>query len=719
MEVPKPNLTGDLEDRRPLAAAFRENQEILCRGLYDAVRAKDSASWKLPQQFEQVEEWGRAQLLTTLDLFAAWFETGEALYRELIAGWVQSRMIRDLSEEGAPDDYQPEKAIEFAKSAWIGILESKVPAEAARILAADLDQIASLLSKPTLKRPRILFIGDCIQFETIAALSGACVGAQIRFESLILNEKVQPVLRNQIRKFRPDEFDLVFFSPFSHQYLSEYEALLNPRSRFWSAGRMAGHVDALLKEVCSTLDTLANQLQCPIYVHNTAGTIQSFGKFSGLAKNLISRHNRKRAREVINLGIARYLNDPRLESRVRLMDENALRARKSEMELGQTYLDSHAFHPTRLGIELGRELYFEAVYASTFLATKKVVVCDLDNTLWEGVIGEGAVTHYLDRQATLKELRRRGVLLSINSKNDPKNVHWNGAALAPDDFVSPRINWDPKVTNMAAIRDELNLKLKDFVFVDDRQDELERMKNAFPEILTLNATDPATWKFLSHWQRSLPAEPDEDRTKQYHERVQREQFVSELSRGAGEVEDETKALVALQLSVKIAEAGKSGLKRAAELINRTNQFNLCGSRTTVRELEDGMGVSHAVITVEAADKFGSMGVVGIMRVDRKPDGVEIPIFVLSCRAFGFGIEYALLNSVKRLVPVDREIVGLYKETQFNQPCRQLYPASGMRWDGKRWIGKIADLPTDPAWLKIENGVAMKEWAAAERAAPAH
>jgi predicted enzyme involved in methoxymalonyl-ACP biosynthesis len=51
------------------------------------------------------------------------------------------------------------------------------------------------------------------------------------------------------------------------------------------------------------------------------------------------------------------------------------------------------------------------------------VVCDLDDTLWEGVIGEGAVTHYLDRQAALKELRRRGVLLSINSKNDPQNVH--------------------------------------------------------------------------------------------------------------------------------------------------------------------------------------------------------------------------------------------------------------------------------------------------------
>ena len=98
----------------------------------------------------------------------------------------------------------------------------------------------------------------------------------------------------------------------------------------------------------------------------------------------------------------------------------------------------------------------------------------------------------------------------------------------------------------------------------------------------------------------------------------------------------------------------------------------------MRELENGMGTRHSVITAEASDKFGSMGIVGIMRVDCKPDRVEIPIFVLSCRAFGFGIEYALLNAVKRLARSDQTIVGHYHETQFNEPCRRLYAASGMQ-----------------------------------------
>ncbi len=700
------SLKGD-RHRKILARALRKNEAALSQDLFLAVRAEACASWKNPQQFDQLEEWGRSQLLTAIHLLSSWFESGDPLYQELFAGWVHSRIAADLSEEGAPADYKPDKAVELARASWIATLNSQVPAEAIQIFQDDLEEAVTLLSKPPLKRTRVLFIGDCIQFEVMAALVGPCARAQISVHPTFIPERVQPVLRNRIRAFDPDGFDLVFFSPFSHTYLPDYERLLKPESRFWSAPRIAHQVDGMLNEVCSTLDTLGKRFNCPVYVHNTAGTVQSYKTVSGFAKNLVSGRNRKWAREIINDRIARYLKDLRGESRVQLLDENALRAGRSDMELGQIYFDSHAFHPTRLGVELGRNSYFEAIYAVSRLLTKKVVVCDLDNTLWDGVIGEGAVTNFLERQAVLKELRQRGVLLSINSKNDPKNVHWSGAVLQPDDFVAPRINWDSKAANMAGIRDELNLKIKDFVFIDDRPDELERMRNAFPEILALNATEPATWNFLSHWQKSLPANPQEYRTKLYHERVKREQFLNNLSGVSTGLEDEGAALAALEISVKVEEASRAGLKRAAELINRTNQFNLCGSRTTVRELEEGMGAAHWVVTAEAADKFGTMGVVGVMKVDLKQDRIEIPIFVLSCRAFGFGIEYALLNSIKRLAHEESIIVGHYKETQSNQPCRQLYPASGMRWNGASWMGKVAELPPDPAWLKIENRIPAK------------
>ena len=272
-----------------------------------------------------------------------------------------------------------------------------------------------------------------------------------------------------------------------------------------------------------------------------------------------------------------------------------------------------------------------------------------------------------------------------------------------DDFVAPHINWESKVSNMANLVEELNLKEKDFVFVDDRRDELERVRNAFPAMTTMDATDAKTWRWLSHWEEHLFAGMQEDRTRLYHERAAREQFLSRSNGQKAGLEDEAAALLRLELSVKIEPATRpSELRRAAELVNRTNQFNLCGSRMTMAELETGLGENQWVITAAANDKFGSMGVVGVMLVRRKPKGLEIPVFVLSCRVFGFGIEYALLHAVNKLAPRDCRLAGLYTETPHNQPCREFYVKAGLRWDGTEWAGTIADLAASPSWLTIED-----------------
>jgi predicted enzyme involved in methoxymalonyl-ACP biosynthesis len=82
--------------------------------------------------------------------------------------------------------------------------------------------------------------------------------------------------------------------------------------------------------------------------------------------------------------------------------------------------------------------------------------------------------------------------------------------------------------------------------------------------------------------------------------------------------------------------------------------------------------------------------------------------VLSCRAFGFGIEFALLNAVRTLAPDDCLVVGHHKETQFNQVCREFYSSSGMRWDGSNWVGRITELSPAPRWLAIENSMAVEQ-----------
>ena len=102
-------------------------------------------------------------------------------------------------------------------------------------------------------------------------------------------------------------------------------------------------------------------------------------------------------------------------------------------------------------------IYRDTLYVHAHLVKKKLVICDLDNTLGKGVIGEGTVEHYADKQRILKRLQARGVVLAINSKNDPKNVKWDGGVLNADDFVCTQINWENKVGNIKRIGQILNL----------------------------------------------------------------------------------------------------------------------------------------------------------------------------------------------------------------------------------------------------------------------
>jgi FkbH-like protein len=685
--------------RKELLAVFHHRRLALANALFDGLRQCSTA---LPANLADLEDWPREHVLAAVDIAGSMLGRPDELWEDLFAGWIHSRVLAPLSDGGAESAFSPSQALRLTKLLWLDLLRGQIGSAAVQHAQRVLDRVIADLSRPARKTVRVLFIGDCLQYEVIAALLGPCARAQIAFAPQRIHERVQSVLRNRIRSMEASDVDLVFFSPFTHSYLPEYSQLLRPASSLWGRARFFEHADRMVEDIAATVRVLANRFACPIYLHNTAGTVQTFGLVVGWAKNAISRRNRKQAREMIHRRFSLLAEEVAFEGRVRVLDENSVRDGLGDRKLATVFYKGDLFHPTRLGVALGRRTCFEAIYSHVFLEGKKVVVCDLDNTLWDGVIGEGAVTHLGRRQEILKGLRNRGILLSINSKNDPRNVHFSGGVLESGDFVAPRINWMPKAANMKSIVAELNMKAKDFVFIDDRSDELEQIADAFPEILTLNAQDPATWRLLSHWQKHLRADQDGDRTRLYHERFARDQFLLAAPPSEAAGEDELAALSRLGLEVKIEDVTRSGVKRAAELINRTSQFNLCGSRVTVTQLLEGLSQGHRVFTVTARDKFGGMGVVGAMKVDIQPGRLEIPVFVLSCRVFGFGIEYALLNTLSRLAGPDTRISGHYKETQHNQPCRELYPKSGFTWNGSFWDGVVSGLPENPAWLVTEN-----------------
>lgn len=139
------------------------------------------------------------------------------------------------------------------------------------------------------------------------------------------------------------------------------------------------------------------------------------------------------------------------------------------------------FHRRRFGFGLA-ETYLEVVRAYDRLRGVKVIAVDFDNTLWDGVMAEGPVRHYRDRQALLKRLQEGGILLVAVSKNDPQAIRWNEMVLQPEDFAVLAIGWELKPTTLAEIAAQLNLGLDAFVFLDDNPTERGLVASHLPQV---------------------------------------------------------------------------------------------------------------------------------------------------------------------------------------------------------------------------------------------
>lgn len=426
-----------------------------------------------------------------------------------------------------------------------------------------------------------------------------------------------------------------------------------------------------------------------------------------LLKNILTANVRHQAKTIINHWLAQYLNDKNTSTfqHLFLLDETKYLEQWSEHKLGAYYYHSNLQHPAVFG-KVVAEQYCDIIQMQGYLLKKKLVVCDLDNTLWEGIIGEGSVRHYHERQIILNKLKERGVVLAINSKNDPANVKWEGGILNERDFVYANINWEPKVNGMNRIREVLNLKPNDYIFIDDRADEREMVNMVFPEIYCMDATLLHTWKLLQLWSEFLDPRIEMDRTQLYREREERKHFLQSVTENP--VEQNT-LFYSLNLTLKIEKAKKSDLKRVTELINRTNQFNLRGSRTSYKELKGwNDSPDFCILVGEVSDRFGSMGIICVVVLKITEDKIEIPIYVLSCRVFGYGIEKAMLNHVKRLalknelVNDSKRIIGSYQETAQNQPCRNFYRDNKFKKEGEFWYyeNKEESIIEDPSWLNI-------------------
>lgn len=342
--------------------------------------------------------------------------------------------------------------------------------------------------------------------------------------------------------------------------------------------------------------------------------------------------------------------------------------------------------------------YYEAIYRQVDAIHRtvhqidsiKLVVFDLDNTLWRGLIGEhyepGSQWPQLHGWPTgvwdaINQLRERGILVSLCSKNDEGTVinKWRYAVplgfVELSDFLVSKINWLPKSENIASILESLSLTPKNVLFVDDNPIEREAVRVALPGIRVIGA-DPYAIKRVLLWspQTQIPRLSAESvgREASLQGKVKRDQARAVLPR--------SEFLASLQTEVKIAEihsVDDPSFYRVSELVNKTNQFNTVGARRSVDDYLLHWREGGRLFAFTVNDRFSEYGLVGVLFVLANC----VTQFVMSCRVLGMEIETAVLRAVihkiRGQVP-GAPVSGLVIHTDKNTPSRDVFTTSGFQ-----------------------------------------
>ena len=315
----------------------------------------------------------------------------------------------------------------------------------------------------------------------------------------------------------------------------------------------------------------------------------------------------------------------------------------------------------------------------------KGLITDLDETLWSGIVGEagaGGVSWSLSEhsqihglyQQLLRHFSEMGVLLAIASKNELTVVE---EALRREDLYIPatafypvRAGWGPKSSHIRDILRIWNIDAGSVVFVDDSLMELEEVRTAFPSLtcLQFSKKHPARALELFDQLRELfgkPAVHREDTLRLAS--IQASEALNEAAQSS----DSGEFIRGLQGLVRFDLHKDPANQRLLELINKTNQFNLNGIR-----LSEGEWLRHLadpasfVVSVSYEDRFGPLGVIGVVAGKQAGARMEISTWVMSCRAFSRRIEFHTLDYLFRARGAENIFLA-FQPTERNQPLREL------------------------------------------------
>lgn len=372
------------------------------------------------------------------------------------------------------------------------------------------------------------------------------------------------------------------------------------------------------------------------------------------------------------------------------------------------------FHAGKLGFDprfLPDYLpWFRGAWRATTGRTRKLLVLDLDDTLWGGTIGDdgpagialgpahgGKGEAFLAWQQHLAGLAQRGVVLAVCSKNAPDiaatGFEHADSALRREDFAAFVCSWDDKATGLRRIAQQLNLGLDAAVFVDDNPAERALVQQLLPEVAVVDiGADPA--QFIErleagHWfDQQAYTEVDHGRQAAYAA-LRQARAIETSSADIGSY------LAGLEMRGRAAPALADDLPRLAQMELKTNQFNLTTRRYTQAQLAAQMQEpDRLVLAFHLKDRFGDHGLVGSLLAVREADALRIDSWLLSCRVFSRSAEAFILRA---LIVWARELgvstlVGEYLASARNAVVADLYARLGfvpLSDDGRLWQRNLA------------------------------
>ncbi|HEY3862878.1 MAG TPA: HAD-IIIC family phosphatase [Verrucomicrobiae bacterium] len=497
------------------------------------------------------------------------------------------------------------------------------------------------------------------------------------------------------------------------------QTLMNPRAAEWSADTAGAVVwstpqsvclgfrqllegleadpESLLAQVdefCQAVRSIPRQVK---YIFVPAWTVDPFEGRLGVL-DMDARQGISMALMRMNIRLAGQL---RQDPRVVVLD-----ASRWVAVHGQKSFSPRLWYmsKTPFSVDLFKEAALEIRAAMSALLgqAKKLIILDLDDTLWGGIVGDvgwqnvrigghdPAGEAFADFQAALKTLKRRGILLGIVSKNEESTaleaIRSNPEMILQlDDFAGWKINWKDKAQNIADLASELNLGLQSVVFIDDNPVERDRVRAALAEVLAPDwPANPMEYRAALRRLRCFDAAhvTEEDRQRS-------EMYVSERKRreSGAQVESVEQWLRALQMQVTVEPASLANIERIAQLLNKTNQMNLATRRMTREELWAwSQRTENMLFGFRVSDKFGDYGLAGLAGLHREspasPES-EVVDFILSCRVMGRKVEETMLHVLSR--HAKGQGVGRmrleYRPTSKNQPCLGFLETAGLAREG--------------------------------------